>query len=134
MYIGKSKRHLKIGACEHAGVSVRIGIILKCPQDSTIFTHFDQDDCAGPTSDDFTILCSAKNDLELQVRECNLISHEKPELTRETMRNQQGSHEKPELLLFFFILVLEIAVLIASNCLNFSAILMPFTYTVCFST
>ncbi len=41
-YVGKSKRHLKTRACEHAGLSDRTGIILKSPQDSAIFSHFSQ--------------------------------------------------------------------------------------------
>ncbi len=81
-YVGKSKRHLKTRACEHAGLSDRTGIILKSPQDSAIFSHFSQGVCARPSLDDFSIVCSAKNDTELQVRESILISNLRPELNR----------------------------------------------------
>ncbi len=83
-YIGQTKRHIKTRVCEHAGISDRTGIEVKNPKDSAVFCHYPLTTgvCDRATMEEFRILCSASNSLELQVKESILISRNKPNLNR----------------------------------------------------
>ncbi len=76
---------------------------MKCPKSSAVFSHFCDSggDCSKlenrPSLDDFSVLCSAKFDLALQVKETLLIRKEDPLLNRNVS-------SLPPMLLSYFLL------------------------------
>ena len=84
IYIGKSKRHFHVRACEHLGLSYRTGKNLTYnPNNSnntTVLDHINQTNQCNGTMDSFQIIGRAKNDFFLKVKESLLIKKTKPTL------------------------------------------------------
>jgi hypothetical protein len=78
-YIGSTKRHLFQRIAEHAGVSFRSGRPLSHPPHSSIREHSEKCSC-NISIDSFTILGSAKNELDLRILESLFIHRKRPQL------------------------------------------------------
>ena len=80
-YYGKTVRHLKTRACEHAGISDRTGKPVKTPKASAILDHLSScDNPVLPKMSDFTVLASADCDFHLLIKESLLIARDRPRL------------------------------------------------------
>ena len=84
IYIGKSKRHFLVRTFEHLGLSIRTGKRLtynhKCSNNTVVLDHINQNNQCNGTLDSFKIICGARNDLFLKIKESLLIKKCKPTL------------------------------------------------------
>ena len=84
IYIGKSKRHFLVRACEHLSFSFRTGKSLtynrKCSNNTAVLDHIKQSDPCTGTMDSFQIIGGARNDFFLKIKESLLIKKVKPTL------------------------------------------------------
>ena len=82
-YIGKTKRHFFQRVCEHRGISSRTKRSVAVPPHSAIRDHcLDTGHSINP--DDFRIIASASDPLDLGIQECLLIQKHKPSLNTQT--------------------------------------------------
>ena len=81
-YYGKTKRHFKVRACEHLGISPLTGKRVSSVFQSTAIKDHLLFCQHSPSLDDFSILCSESNDFKLTLMESILISRDKPSLNR----------------------------------------------------
>ena len=78
-YVGSTKRHLYERVAEHANRSARTGLSFSTPSNSSIKTH--SDSCVCDISvDNFRILGSCCNELDLRILESLYIHRRKPNL------------------------------------------------------
>ena len=76
-------RHLKVRASEHMGVSALTGKITNSQQSTAVRDHLLF--CSHRASlDDFSILTTARNNFELELKESLLIHRDKPSLNKTT--------------------------------------------------
>ena len=78
-YVGSTRRHLIQRIAEHAGRSPRTGKPLSCPLPSSIRDHANNCSCSV-TLDNFSILSTAKSDLDLRLTESIHIHKHRPRL------------------------------------------------------
>lgn len=78
-YIGMTRRHFFQRYCEHQGISARTGRPLQSPPHSAIRVHL-QNCNANISFEDFSILNSATNSLDLKILESLHILIDKPNL------------------------------------------------------
>ncbi|XP_057296240.1 uncharacterized protein LOC130625194 [Hydractinia symbiolongicarpus] len=81
IYYGKTMRHLKVRACEHMAVSALTGKSVKSINPSAVLEHVVF--CKNrPSLDNFSIISSASNNFDLELKESLLIRRDKPILNR----------------------------------------------------
>ena len=89
VYIGKTKRHFKIRACEHLGIGCKTGKTHKynASNATVVRQHLYN---TKHTSDikSFKILSSAKNDFQLLLKESLLIASLTPQLNKQVKSYQ----------------------------------------------
>ena len=76
-YYGKTKRHFKVRACEHLGISPLTGKRVTSVFQSTAIKDQLLYCQHSPTMDDFSILCSESNNFKLTLMESILIIRDK---------------------------------------------------------
>ena len=82
-YYGKTIRHLKVRASEHMGVSALTGKVSNSQQSTAVRDHLLF--CSHQVSfDDFSIITTARNNFELELKESLLIHNDKPSLNKTT--------------------------------------------------
>ena len=93
IYIGKTKRHFLVRACEHLGLSIRTGKVFTYNpgnnNNTTVLEHINKSNGCGGTLDSFEIIGGARNDYLLKMKESLLIKKIKPSLLN------QSSHSVP---------------------------------------
>ena len=93
IYIGKTKRHFLVRACEHLGLSIRTGKVFTYNpgnnNNTTVLEHINKSNGCGGTLDSFEIIGGARNDYLLKMKESLLIKKIKPCLLN------QSSHSVP---------------------------------------
>lgn len=80
-YIGKTKRHLKVRACEHLGISPLTGKRKKLSAPSTIIDHILLAGHAG-SIDDFQVIGRDSFNFRLEIKESLFISRDSPSLNK----------------------------------------------------
>ena len=78
---GKTKRHFKVRACEHLGITLLTGKKVKSPKEGAVFYHISH---AGHNAsfDDFETLVKGSDEFRLLLRESLLILLDDPPLNR----------------------------------------------------
>ena len=79
IYYRENKRHFKVGACEHLGITPLTGKKVKSPKESAVFDHIVH---AGHNAsfDDFETLVKECNEFRLLLRESLLTLRDDPPL------------------------------------------------------
>ena len=80
-YYGKTKRHFKVRASEHLGMTPLTDKHVKSPKKSVIFEHILLKGHQA-SFNDFSILSKEANEFKLLIKESLLISRDKPELNK----------------------------------------------------
>ena len=80
-YYGKTKRHFKVGMCEHLGISALTGKRVKGDDDSAITEHLLFCNHT-PDFEDFSILATNNNDFKVTLMESLLTNRNHPLLNK----------------------------------------------------
>ena len=81
IYYGKTKRHFKVRACQHLGITPLTRKKVKSPKESAAFDHIIRT-VHNSGFDDFETLVKECDEFRLLLRESHLILHDNPPLNR----------------------------------------------------
>ena len=81
IYHGKTKRHFKVRAYDHLGITALNGKKVKIPKESAVFDHI-VNTGHDASFDDFEIFTKEWDELRLLLRESLLIMRDDPPLNR----------------------------------------------------
>ena len=81
IYYGKTKRHFKVRACQHLGITPLTGKKIKSPKGSAVFDHISHMG-HNASLDDFETLIKESEEFRFLLRESLLILHDDPQLNR----------------------------------------------------
>ena len=81
IYYGKTKRHFKVRACEHLGITPLTGKKVKSPKEIAVFDHILHTG-DNASFDDFEALLKESDEFRLLLRELLLILCDDPPLNR----------------------------------------------------
>ena len=81
IYYGKTKRHVKVRACEHLGIMLLTEKKVKSPKESVVFDHIVHTS-HNASFDDFETLAKECDKFRLLLRESLLILRDDPSLNR----------------------------------------------------
>ena len=81
IYYGKTKRHFKVRACEHLGITPLTGKKVKISKESAVFDHIVHTG-HNASFDDFETLAKERDEFRLLLRESLLILRDDPPLNR----------------------------------------------------